>query len=212
MNGAAHYLVGMIWTVLIYSKLDDTLLEKPSLSKEYLGVPFLTYMRILTIFIFNYFFHIFIDVLAQFTYHPSNSSWGDPIYATWHIFTYIAEAAVAIYALKKDLRYSWGLIGSVGFDLWDWSIVRFTGKYLGTDLPTVHFMEGWVRSTFFFYLPNWTLHQWAMINEVLLLVIFFFIWFKLVSKWPLPGSHPGKMKSISILVIIFGIWRLMSLF
>ena len=201
MNGASHYLSSVFITLLIYK-----LIPGEELSKTMKTV------RIAIIFIVNFFFHIIIDNLANFTYHPSDADWGDPIYASWHIFTYVLEAAVAIYILRKDLRYAWGMVGSVGFDLWDWSIVRFLGKYADIELPTIHFMEGYVNNAIFFWTPNWTQNQPALVVEVLFVALLFYLWQKLAAVWPLPGAMPGSKKSIGALIVLFGLWRLMSLF
>lgn len=200
MNGASHYLSSVFITLLIYKLLPGEFTRNKAI------------LRILLIFVVNFFFHTIIDGFASFTYHPSDADWGNTVYAVWHIFTYVLEAATAIYILKQDLRYAWGLVGSVGFDLWDWSIARFASKYAEVQLPTVHFIAGWVDDTFFSWTPNWTLVQPALVVEVIFVGILFYLFVKLKARWQLPGSMPGTKKSISILIVLFGLWRLMSLF
>ncbi len=201
MNGAAHYLSSVFITLFIYKLIPNSEIEDRSRK----------IIRMMIIFSISFFFHILIDNLAKLTYHPSESNWGDPVYAGWHLFTYILEAVVAIYILRKDLRYFGGMLGSVSFDLWDWSIVRFLGKYTNVELPTLHFMEGYTREAVFYWLPEWGLNPPAMINEIIFIILMLLSWFKLERKWPMHGSLPGTKKSITFIILLFGAWRLMSL-
>ncbi len=210
MNGVAHYSTSLIITIFIYHYLKDGKFD--FLDKRLGKFTLLQIFRITLIFTFNFFFHIFVDIWANITYHPSQSHWSDIFYASWHIFTYIAEAVFAIYILKKDLRYIFGMIGSVGFDLWEWSIVRPLHKIYGVNLPGVHWMIQPVENLLFWWLPKLTYIKALAIIEIIFVTIMITIWMKMEKSWPLPNNYPGSKYHIILILIFFGSLRLLTLY
>lgn len=198
MNGVAHYATSLLLSYLIL-KIGDQ--EKYKI------------LRYLLIVVVNFYFHAVVDALADFTYHPSNSDWGDPVYAAWHIFIYAGEAVFAIALLRFDLRYVPGMLAAVGMDIWDWSIGRALGSRLGFSLPSVHRLPDWLSQNFLTWAPNWRNEQWAIIIEILVIIVLPIIWYKLQQKKPLLGERvPGSLLVISLLVLVIGFLRLLTLF
>lgn len=199
MNGVSHYAFSLLLTILIarYFRLEGTVLRRG--------------MIYTAIFIINFYFHAIVDSLADVTYHPADASWGDPFFTTWHVFIYSCEAILGILVLKKDLRYTTGLVGSVGFDIWDWSIGRFLTKHYGIMIPRVHNVADWINSSLFFWLPNLRNQQWAASIEVGIVGILLILWWNIRVSFE-RDAIPGNIKQVSGLVLFFGFWRLLTFF
>ncbi len=158
--------------------------------------------------------HAFIDALAHFTYHPSESNWSDFVYASWHLFTYVSEAVFAIYFLKLDIRYTIPMLSAVGFDLWDWSIRRPLEKYFEIqNIPSIHWIADGTQSFLFvWWAPSLRNVKLALIVEIIFILILLYYWYKLYSKSSLKNnSSPSSWKQIMILIAIFGTLRLFTL-
>jgi len=202
MNGTSHYLVGLIIT-----------LEVLRFRKNSMKDGDLTRGTIVIICVLAFFSHILVDALARFTYHPSSSNWGDPIYTLWHITIYTTEAVSAIYFLKKDIRYVYGMISAVGFDLWDWSIRRPLQKYFNVNtLPSLHWMADWAEEFLFGWLPSFRQQQWAVLGEIIFMLICFLIW----RSWHKTSllaidPHPATTKQVLLLILTIGTLRILTL-
>jgi hypothetical protein len=201
MNGITHYASSLIISLVIFKYM-----KKEEASKEY------NILLYSIIFFVNFFFHAILDAIAVMTYHPSSANWGEPVYTSWHIFVYSAEAIGGIIFLRKDIRYAVGLIGSVGYDIWDWSIGRALGERLGFSLPRLHNSADWLRDSIFFWLPNLTNDPLAAIIEILFIIIFIIIWLILDKQKIIDPAKPASVKAIIALVLFFGFWRVLNLF
>lgn len=169
-------------------------------------------LRLLFIVTVNFFFHAVIDGLAEFTYHPSESSWGDPFYAGWHIFVYASELVFAVWILRKDLRYFWGMVAAVGFDLWDWSTARPLSKFFEIELPGVHYMADAVVNNLLFWAPDLKFEPAAALVEIGFLVALTVSWLYLERNRPLPGKQfRGTLMGLVSLILAMGLWRLLTL-
>ena len=205
MNGVVHYLVGLIITLIVikYSRID---INEPKSKKELI-------LLMSIIFILSFFSHILVDACAHFTYHPSQSDWGDPVYTSWHFTIYLAEAIFGSFFLKTDIRYAVGMVGSIGFDLWDWSIRRPLEKYAGvTGLPSLHWMADRVENTLFHSFRSLRNEKWALVVEIILILILFVIWRVMHDNSDLTtNERPATWTEVGIILIIFGALRILTL-
>lgn len=156
-----------------------------------------------------FFSHTLVDGFAIFTYHP----WKDQgifFNQIWTPSILIAAGVVAIFALRKDFRFAWGIVFALAFDLWDYSVIRVINVFDPIDLSAIqlHHFEWAFIATFLFWAPNFYQLPLAALVEIVLIAILFMFWYVLAKRSPMPEKKPVHPNTVLFIIICgaFGFW------
>jgi hypothetical protein len=222
MNGITHFLVGIVITLVVWRIFSDKWAEKKKWPKEmafiinHHPIKKVSILRIVITSILAFFSHALVDGFAIFTYHPYKN-FDTLFYAIWTPSLLVSAAIVLLIALKIDIRYSYGLIFALFFDLWDYSMLPLI-NYLSGELDLnslyLHQFEWLFINTFLAWAPVFYLNQWASLVEVVIIGILLLSWFFLENKKPLPINMNYQPKNYLFLIIAGGIgsWILLGEF
>ena len=217
MNAITHFLIGFIITSIVWGKFSKEWAQKREWPTQEIfkirkhSVIKVSLLRVVVTSVGAYFSHILIDGFAIFTYHPWKDH-GILFNQIWTPIIILTTIFIAIYALKRDIRYSWGLVFSVMFDVWDYGVIRVI-KVLkpafDLNFLLMHQMEWWFIDTFLSWAPNFYQKPIAALVEIAIILIFFKVWMFLAKKWPLSEKkeiQPNLKEFIKIVVILALIW------
>ena len=126
-------------------------------------------------FILIFLSHYIIDVLVLITYHPKDPQPQSKFWVRYHIFLLILTIITLLIFLKI---YFWVIIVSLLPDIVDWFFVRPILK----KEPIFHpFIERLRKSKLFSWIPDLTMNPKATINEWIMLLAFFIVYFILYA-------------------------------
>ena len=122
-------------------------------------------------FILIFLSHYLVDVLVLITYHPKDPQPQSKFWVRYHFLLLILTIITLVIFVRF---YFWVIIISLIPDLIDWFIVRSILK----REPIFHpFIERLRESKVFSWIPDLTMNPKAAINEWIMLIIFFSIYF-----------------------------------
>ncbi len=209
MNGLTHFLVGIIIVLVVWHYLSDKWAEdkewanRKAFSFKNRPISVISVLRASIASVAAFFSHALVDAFSRFTYHPTKI-----LYPSFDLITKAimlpAAAIVAFIALKKDVRYAWGLVFSIAFDLWDSNTLYAIMSFVPVDLSPLmaHQFEWTFSNIFLYWAPVYYNEPIAFFVEVVLIVILFVCCYILVKKWPLPKNEQIQPR-FSLLVIAF---------
>jgi len=216
MNGITHFLVGIVIVLVVWHYFSDEWAENKEWAKRKVfsikkrPVRVASILRVSIASIAAFFSHVLVDGFAIFTYHP----WWDQYPLVNQIskpLMLISAGIVAFIALKKDIRYAWGIIFSAAFDLWDHSTLNVIMKLNPSlDLTPLylHQFEWAFINTFLWWAPNFYQEPLAIIVEVVIIAILLISWGILIKKWPLPENKEiqPRLYLLVFVFILFALW------
>ncbi len=215
MNGITHFLVGILIVIAVWHFLSDDWAEKRAWAMRTVftirshPVTMVSLLRVTITCTLAFFSHAIIDGFAIFTYHPYKDQ--DILFnLIWSPSILIAAGIVAVIALRRDFRYAWGIVFSIAFDLWDYSVLRVIMTYSDVDLSHLylHQFEWAFIAAFLFWAPNFYQVPQAALIEITIIAIFLMLWYVLEKRSPLPEKKPFQPRPIpfTIICVLFGLW------
>lgn len=208
MNGITHFLVGIVITLFIWKlfsneRFDDmewankevfTLRNKP--------VRTISLLRIILTSIFAFFSHAIVDGFAIFTYHPYKN-FDILFYRIWTPILLISGAVTFMIAIKKDIRFIYGLVFAIFFDLWDYSVLGVIESITGNDLGMfyLHHFEWTFIDLFLSWAPVFYLEPLAAIVEVIIILTLILSWILLNKKNFMEINDEIQAKNYQLLII-----------
>jgi len=222
MNGITHFLVGIIITIIVWHLLSDKWAEGRNwASKEVFSIKdhpvrMVSLLRVGITSVLAFFSHIIVDGFAIFTYHPY-TNFDNLFYKIWMPSILLSAAIVLLIALKKDIRYSFGMVFSIFFDLWDHSTLRVVSHlYGGADLGSLylHQLEWAFIDRFLAWAPVLYLNPYAAVVEIMIISALLISWYLLEQRWALPNNTNYQTNKYSFIIIaaLIGLWILLGEF
>lgn len=216
MNGITHFLVGIVITLMVWRIFSEKWAEKrewankTAFSINSHPVHMVSLIRASLTIILAFFSHAIVDGFAIFTYHPY-ANFDILFYKIWTPTMLIAGILVFMVAVKKDVRYLYGLTFALAFDLWDYYTLPLINMLTGIqDLGFLwcHQFEWAFIHVFLSWAPVYYLEPLAAIIEIIIISILLILWYFMQRKWPLPENPEIQPKLILYLLIcgFFGIW------
>lgn len=116
------------------------------------------------IFIVSFCSHFLTDVISNITYHLPEEKPNDKFWVGYHI---IISIMALIFIFIYWNSYWIGISGTLLIDIIDWFILR----YLFKKKAIIHPLINKFKNKFFFWMPNLIEKKWAVINELIIMVI-----------------------------------------
>lgn len=210
MNGITHFLVGIIIVLVVWHYFSNEWAEDKVWAKRVAfsikdhSVNFVSILRVSIASIAAFFSHALVDGFAIFTYHPQQI-----LYPSFDLITKAimlpSAAIVAFIALKKDIRYAWGIIFSLAFDLWDSNTLDALMRINpSVDLRFLyaHQFEWTFGALFLYWAPVYYEEPLGFLVELVIIAILLIFYFFTAKKWPLRENEQIQPR-FSLLIIVF---------